>query len=223
MKNSIFFILFLISALAFTSCDEELEIWDSSAFEYSGRYVVELQAEDQSETYYDYSYGMEIDLYNTAADVENEIWFEDLHSDIPLKVKLFLDGTAESFGSKSLEFGDLGINADHIDLPDDEPSDAGLTITEDRSYLRGGVVEGKLLKEAATTIGGNVADSVYVKIVLKSGTATFESFAYPEDQWADPSIPEYFWERVSMDYDATLDETYVISGHRYTGMPEDQY
>ncbi len=223
MKNFLYLIFSIISITSLVSCEEELELWDSSALEYAGRYVVELQAEDQSETYYDYGYGMEIDLYNTAADVENEIWFEDLHSDIPLKVKLFLDGSPESFMSKSLEFDDLGINWDHIDLPSDEPTDAGLTVTEDRDYLRAGVVEGKLLKEAATTIGGNVADSVYVKIVLKSGSATFESNAYPEEQWADPSIPEYFWEYVSMDYDATLDETYVISGHRYTGFPEDVY
>jgi len=48
----------------FTSCQEELESWDSETLEYSGRFVFKLMSEDMSDTYVDYGY--EIQLYNTA-------------------------------------------------------------------------------------------------------------------------------------------------------------
>lgn len=223
MKKVLYFIFFSLPVLALTGCEEELELWDSSAVDYAGRYVVELQSADQADTYYDYAYGMEIDLYNTSSDTENEIWFEDLHGDIPLKVKLFLEGSPASFKSKSLAFDDLGADMTNLEFPAGEPTSLGETVTEDRSYLRGGVVEGKILEKAATTIGGNPADSIYIKISLKSGSATFTSIETPEDGWVDPLVPEYEWEFTSMAYDDTRDEIYVISGHRYTGFPEDRY
>ena len=223
MKKVLYFVLFFLPAVALTSCEEELELWDSTAVEYAGRYVVELQSEDQSDTYHDYAYGMEIDLYNTASDTKNEIWFEDLHGDIPLKVKLFLDGSPTSFKSKSLKFEDLDANMTNLEFPGNAPTSLGQIVTEDAEYLKGGIIEGKILEKAASTIGGNSADSIYIKISLKSGSATFTSIETPEDGWVDHLVPEYEWEFTSMAYDDTRDEIYVISGHRYTGFPEDRY
>ena len=221
MKNIILYITFLMLSLTYTSCNEELEIWDSNTLAYSGTFDFQLLSEDETTVYVGYSAGEQIQIYNTAANKENEIWIHDLHHLFPLTSKFSLTGDASSFSSTSTNFDDLTNNLDALDLPTADPTAAGETITEDREYLRGYVENGSIGKADIQTEGGNTSDSIKFKIVLYSGTATFTAYETPEETWVVPDTPEYAWEFTSVSYDNTKDETYVVSGYRYTGHSED--
>ncbi|RXQ96752.1 hypothetical protein EO244_03735 [Ancylomarina salipaludis] len=213
----------IIVGLSFTSCDEKIEIWDSATLEYSGTYVYELKNEDATATYVGYSDQNKIEIFNTSANVENEVIIYDHGKMFPLKSKFIFSGNATSFASKSLLFDDLTNNEEAVVLPEDAPTAITDTLSEDRDYLRAAVVEGSIIKDGMTTIGGNVADSLYFKIVLYSGTANFKSVAVPVEYRANPDKEEFEWELVSVVRDAAKDKTYVISGHRYTGFSEDSH
>lgn len=220
MKKIFLYITVILAGLFITACDEDVEVWDSATLNYSGRYVYALQSEDQTATYAD---GALLDIFNTAKNLPNEMWIQDLDDIFPLQGKFFIDGNTSSFKSKSMNFDDLGDNINALTVPETDPTADGQSVTEDRYYIRCGLVEGKVIADAATTIGGNIADSLYLKIRLLSGTATFKSYSVPVALRADPDKEEFAWRFDSMTYDATLDETYVISGHRYTGFPEDDH
>lgn len=222
MKKIGFYVIMASLMLGFTSCFEELDNWESETFEYSGRFVFKLMSEDMQDTYVDYD-GYEIQIYNTAENVSNVVWMDD-HGDIfPLKNKFELTGNASSFKSVTEDFTKLSNNIYSTDdLPTPAPTAAGQTITEDeKGYIRASILEGKIIPGAATSIGGNASDSLYVKIKLYSGTATYTSYEVPEALRADPKVPEFKWRFTSATHDPEMDEIYVIGGYRYTGMPED--
>jgi|AGTN01.1.fsa_nt_gi hypothetical protein len=224
MKKIIYLLNILCVAIAFSSCQEDLEIWNSETLEYSGRFVFKLMSEDMQDTYVDYE-GYEIQIYNTAENVANVIWMED-HGDIfPLKSKFELTGNALSFKSATEDFSQLPDNIlSTEDYPTPAPTAAGQTFIEDeKEYIRASILEGKILPGAATSIGGNSTDSLYIKIKLYSGTATYTSYEIAEALRADPAVPEFRWRFTSATHDSSMDEIYVIGGYRYTGMPEDQF
>ncbi len=223
MKKKLCF-LSVFTLLTLTSCFEELDNWDSETFEYSGRYVFKLMSEDMKDTYVDYDGRYEIQIYNTADNIPNVVWIDD-HGDVfPLKSKFELSGNATSFKSVTEDFTKLSNNIYSTDeLPTPAPIAAGQTVTEDEKwYIRASVLEGKIIPGAATSIGGNVSDSLYIKIRLYSGTATYESYEIDESLRQDPKVPEFKWRFKSATHDPDLDEVYVIGGYRYTGMPEDR-
>jgi len=219
MKKIFLYITVILAGLFITACDEDVEVWDSATLDYSGRYVVAVQSEDQSATYAE----IQMDVFNTAKNLSDEMWIQDLDDLFPLQAKIFIEGNTSSFKSKSMNFDDLGDNINAITVPETAPTADGQSVTEDRYYIRCGLVDGKVIANAATTIGGNTADSLYMKIRLLSGTVTFKSFSVPVALRADPDKEEFAWEFDSMVYDDALDETYVLSGHRYTGFPEDDH
>lgn len=206
--------------LGFTSCFEELDNWESETFEYSGRYIIKLMSEDMQDTYVD---GSEIQIYNTADNVQNIIWLDDHEDVFPLKSKFQLTGDATSFKSSSDDFETLDNNIYSTeDLPSPAPTAIGQNVTEDEKwYIKATLLEGKIIPGAATSVGGNVTDSLYIKIKLYSGTATYTSYEIPEALRADPKVPEFKWRFTSATHNPDMDEVYVIGGYRYTGMPED--
>lgn len=214
--------IFFASALLFTSCEQDIEVWDSETLDYSGRYVIKLMNEDMSTVYSDYD-GSELMIYNTSANVANEMWLEDMSHLIPLKSKFFFTGSPVSFKSVNTEFDKLTDNLLAISLPTAAPTAEGQTKEEARDYLRALVVDGKIIPEAVTTKGGNIADSLFLKVKLYSGKVAFKSLKKPEKEWANPTKPEYKWALSSVSHDATKDEVIVIGGYRYTGFPEDGY
>ncbi|MCK9437043.1 MAG: hypothetical protein M0Q12_07550 [Synergistaceae bacterium] len=221
MKKVIYF-LSVFTLLTFTSCMEELDNWESETFEYSGRFDFKLMSEDMSETIVDHD-GYEMQIYNTVDNVENVVWLDD-HGDIfPLKCIFELTGNASSFKSSTVDFSQLKNNIYSTDeLPSPSPTASGQTVdVEEQWYIRAAILDGKIIPGAATTPGGNKADSLYIKIKLFSGTATYESFEVAESVWQDPEIPEFKWKFKSAVHDPDLDETYVVAGYRYTGYPED--
>lgn len=221
-KISAFIGIFFASALLFTSCEQEVEVWDSETLDYSGRYVIKLMSEDMSEVYSGYN-GSELMIYNTSANVANEMWLEDMKQLIPLKSKFFFTGSPAAFQSVNTEFDKLTNNLLAISVPTAAPTVEGQTKEEERNYLRAAVMEGKIIPQVVTTKGGNTADSLFVKVKLYSGIAAFKSQKKPEKEWANPTVPEYKWILSSVSYDAAKDEVLVIGGYRYTGFPEDFY
>lgn len=217
------YILSIIGCLAFSACDQDLDIWDSETLEYSGRFLYELYDENMSKQYVDYSYGYEIRIYNTSDNRMNEIWIDDIYQEIPLKSKFFLDGNASSFKSKSTDFSQLTNNEYALVFPEGNPESAEDRIENiPQEYIRCYINEGKIIPKGATTIGGNQADSIFIKLTLCSGTASFKSVFIPEENRTDPNIA-YKWEVDVITHDPEKDETYIFSGHRYTGYPEDHY
>jgi hypothetical protein len=207
------------------SCNDDIEIWDSAVLDYSGSYVVQVQAEDGT-VYSDYKDANKIDIYNTSDDVPNELWITDYGKYLEITSKMFLTGDASNFASKSLDFDDLTLNISVV-KEDFTPNPTALgqdTIVESIWGAKTALVEGKILPKAMTTIGGNVADSIYMKIVFMYGDVTYKSVEVPEAYRADPEVAEFKWKIESSAYDATsADETYVYSGHRLTGFSEDQH
>ena len=206
--------------LIFSSCMKELDSWNSETFEYSGRFICKLMSEDMQDTYAE---GSEIQIYNTADNVQNVIWLDDHEDMFPLKSKFQLTGDATSFKSSSDDFATLDNNIYSTeDLPSPAPTATGQTVTEDEKwYIKATLLEGKIIPGAATSVGGNVSDSLYIKIKLYSGTATYTSYEIAEALRADPKVPEFRWRFTSATHDPSMDEVYVIGGYRYTGMPED--
>jgi hypothetical protein len=215
--------LIVVMALVFGACNDDIEIWDSATIDYAGTYVYELQSEDGSAVYRGYSDTRKLEIYNTANDVANEVWMDDHEKLFPLKSKFFLSGDAMSFASVSMEFDNLTNNLPSVEIPDDAPVAADVTFVEARDYIRCAIEEGKILTNAATSVGGNQTDSIYFKIRLLSGQVTFKSYSVPVEQRQNPDKEEFAWEYISASYDNTKDEVYIISGHRYTGFPEDHY
>lgn len=225
-----FFLLILLLA----SCQKDVEVWDSATLDYSGRYVFRILNTDGS-VEQDYS-GAEFQIYNTAANVANEVWFDDFENFFAFKSKLFLSGSTDAFTSTLTDYDKLPdnqytfstVSGDYaygigLALPSTAPTATGQSTTEDRFYLRGCISEGKITKNGFTTKGGNQTDGIRFKITLYGGTMTFTSYELPESSWADPNTPEYAWRIVSVDYDSEYTEEYYIEGFRYTGYPEDLY
>ncbi|MBN2598298.1 MAG: hypothetical protein JXR82_16085 [Marinifilaceae bacterium] len=207
-----------------SSCNDDIEIWDSAVLDYSGSYVVQVQEEDGT-VLSDYKDDNKIDIYNTSDDVPNEFWITDYGKYLEITSKFFLTGDASNFASKSLEFDDLPLNISVV-IEDftPKPTVAGETVTKNIWGAKTALVEGKILPKAMTTIGGNVADSIYMKIKFMYGDVTFKSVEVPVEYRADPEVAEFKWKIESSAYDAASgDETYVYSGYRYTGFPEDQH
>ncbi len=224
-----------------TSCNEDVDVWDSETLAYSGTFFWELYNEDMSAKILSYSHDSQIMIYNTAENVENKIWIEDTHHDIPLKSKFNLSGEATAFASTNTSYETIeNFNVLAVELPvtsgsgqeDDingvaveEPTAADEEVIIERYYLKSAVLEGKILEDAATTTSGNPVDSLYIKVKLMSGHVKFTSYEVPEELRSNPEEEEYAWEYDSATYEPSSipDETYVISGHRKTGFAEDDH
>lgn len=222
MKKNLLYIALAIGLTTLFSCQEELEIWDSATLDYSGRFVYQVLDETGQTLYVDYDSEHILSIYNTSSNEANNVWIDE-GSAFPFKCKQTLTGDPTAFASESLNFDDLENSVPAVALPTSKPTAAGQETTVARYAVRVGVEDAKILKGAATTIGGNAADSLYMEVIIYSGNVTFTSYEKPQSLWADPLVPEYGWELTSVAYDNTLDESYIIAGHRYTGFPEDHY
>ncbi|RZT96959.1 lipid-binding putative hydrolase [Ancylomarina subtilis] len=209
--------ILVVGLIGLTACNDDIEIWDSAVLDYSGTYVVDLTDVDGN-VHHDM-----IEIYNTAANVENEVIIDDHNGTIELRSKFSLDGDFSNFKSKSIDFADLALNENAIAdaKPETAPTGLDQTASPETWYIKAAITEGKILPKGMTTEAGNVADSIYMKVVLYSGTVNFKSASVPTEYRANPDVEEFEWVFVDVAHDATKDETVVISGNRYTGFPED--
>ena len=223
MKKNIIYLTLVLFSFTVSSCQEDVEVWDSNTLSYSGTYFWELLSEDMADTYQGYDSDVQLLIYNTSENTENEVWIEDTKGKFPLKSKFSLEGTSASFMSKSMDFADLTNNVTAIE--DEKPSIKPTALNQeevvDVDYIRTAILDGKILSKAGTTVSGHAVDSIYIKIKLYSGTVKYTSYVVPLALRADPEVEEFAWEYNSATYNATLDKTYVISGFRKTGFSED--
>jgi len=252
MKKIKYYFALIFVPLLFTSCFEKLDNWYSNTAGYDGRFVVATTCDEYSDYDQTIRYGNELWIYNSAANVQNQIIFDsyiaiDTEGGTSYRVKGKFDvegntsdfkatNSASNIGSEWAIGNPLGLLNDDefyvvdddgnpIDYPSDLPTPAGLgeEYPGIQLYSRISIDEGKIIPKGATTIGGNVSDSIYFAITAYSEYLTFESFQLPEDKWVVPGVPDFAWRvkdgsRVNAD---GWEEHWKLAGYRYTGFPED--
>lgn len=222
MNKKILYIALFFAASLLSSCSENVENWNPETSEYTGRFVFKVLNEDMTVVTHDYD-GAELSIFNTAANLENEIWVEDDDHVENLKSKFFLTGTPSNFSSNSNNFDDLTNNILNTGVPSSSPTAADQTVSVNRNDVRASLIEGKILKNAAKSIGNNTVDSIYMKVQFHAGILNFKSFEVPVDQRADPDVEEFEWKYDSATENTADNRVIVIAGYRYTGLPEDNF
>lgn len=229
-------VLYLSVVACMVSCYEELDNWYSETFNYDGRFVVSSACQEFPSKGAIIEDGNEIYIFNTAANVPNDIWLDDVSGKFPLKSKLTLNGTPDNFSgtakvqnvsSKYFIFNeDEGEYVEFspgnsADFP--EATAAGQLCDGYQEYAEMTLDEGKIKPKGATSPGGNVVDGIELKITLHTDNVKFTSVLVPEDDWEDPAVPEYTWsvQTGSNSPDPTKVEHWTLAGYRYTGYPED--
>jgi hypothetical protein len=177
-------------------------------------------------------------IYNTADNVADEIWLDFHVAGLPQKGKFKLNGTAQGASGtamvENISSSDYYIDTDY-GLAPFTSSYAGISACrKGAGELNDGIqlythitLESlKILPGAATTIGGNTTDSIYVKVILHHDYMQFESYRTDPETWADPDVPEYAWDiKPGTNTPADADdwnENWTLAGYRYTGYPEDR-
>ncbi len=166
------FIYLLLFAFILSSCEKD-EIGGTATEEMAGEWYVTVVAVDADDNvlYEDEDlYGMgyiHLDTYNTSSNSTSEMWIDDNENFWEFKNKVNID-------LKNLTF--------EIDSADNEYYDMKVHIEN-----------GRILKGAATTPSGSVADSIVFNI-------TFDDDGY---------IAAGYW------------HAYRIAGYRYTGLTND--
>lgn len=211
-------LLSLFVGFALAGCEQEgPEVWDSATLEYSGRWIVGVY-EGTTEI----MSGEEIQIYNTAANLPNEVWIDWFNV---LKGKCKLNGNAAAFSTASDATNIAPFESAVLKkVKDTIPNAAGQVLPYILAYNQFTVSDGKIVLGGATTPGKNTADAISFKITLKSFTFNYVSVKTDPATWADPTKPEYGWEmdNNSLTYDSSSDEAYDIRGFRYTGFDEDE-
>ncbi len=151
LKNTL--ILSFILALTLTSCDEggEPNIGGTVTQKFSGDwYIIALEPDGVTP-----AYGGDYNLYSTynAASNDENFWIDDHDSWMEIKTKV------QATDLKNLTFSGK---------PDSEELYTEGTVT---------VTNGKILKDAATSFGGHVVDSIYFEAEFDWDPGTVYKFA----------------------------------------------
>lgn len=219
-----FGLMMTTTALLLTSCYKDVDVWDSATLEYSGTFFFELFDSKMENKIASYDHDIQLLIYNTNENIKNNIWIDDTHEEIPLKSKFTLSGDASMFQSSTSVFADLEDNTlGEIGIPTTAPTAADEETTAAVTNIKSVILEGKILPKAGTTTSGNPVDSIYIKINMLSGNATYRSAEVPVADRTDPLVAEFEWVYQGVTQDETLNDTIVISGHRKTGFPEDDH
>lgn len=238
MKNIAYLFSILLIGVVFSSCFEDIDNWYSETASYDGRFVVATTCEEYSSDNTTISDGIELMIYNTADNVPNEVWLDTEVAGQHIKGKFKLTGDPSNFSSTetvdNIASDSYYIDTDYGLAPFTAsyasyfrvPTAAGQLNDGIQLYTRITLLEGKILPNAATSIGGNTSDSIYVKTVMHHDFMQFESYEIPEEEWDDPDVPEFAWRvKPGTNTPATAedwDETWTLAGYRYTGLPEDR-
>lgn len=163
MKSKILYkvaIGFLFLSLVF-SCDkiEDAEIGGTNLEDMSGDWYVELLVDGSD--IYGIGHSL-ISTYNTATDDGTEIWIDDLHHIWDFKVKSSVNTDSMTFSGT-----DLPNNVDGYDI--------NVTISN-----------GAIVKDGATTSGGNTSDSITFDAVFSDDpTTTYQLVGYKRTGFAE--------------------------------------
>ena len=237
MKKIIYLFSILSIIVVFSSCNEELDNWYTETTSYDGRFVVATTCEEYSSDNTTIADGLELMFYNTADNVANELWLDTEVAGQHIKGKFKFTGEPSDFTSAvtvdNIASDSYLIDTDYGPAPFSSsyasyfrvPTAAGQLNDGIQLYTRITLLKGKILPNKATTIGGNTADSVYVKTIMHHDFMQFESYETPQVDWEDPEVPEFAWRaKPGTNTPATAadwDENWTLAAYRYTGMPED--
>ncbi|GAP72379.1 hypothetical protein SAMD00024442_3_103 [Candidatus Symbiothrix dinenymphae] len=226
------YMMSIVVCMALVSCENEIDNWYSETFDYSGRFVVGGTCEEYNADDFSVSDGLEVQIYNTAANIANEIWIEGyvVQADEPFhfKGKFKITGTPEHFTSTDAVVVNAAYAGQQLIAPGVPFGNAGYagyvpvpTASEERTwgvqwYARLTLVEGGIFPKAATTIGGNTADSVYLKLAMHYDPIEYVST--PDLEWKFDPTSVIAPTTVPDDDEA---EHWILTGYRYTGYPED--
>ncbi|GEM_PF-404085 len=239
MRKNIYLMGIFLTIISFNSCQKELDNWYTETASYDGRYVVATTCEEYSDDDTSIEDGIELMIYNSAANVKDEIWLDTEVAGAHIKAKFKITGDISLFKSDETVSniastyyyifrptgGIASFSQSNANSYYGVPTSEGTLIDGIQLYTRVTLEEGKIIPKSATTIGGNTSDSIYVKAVMHHDFVVFESYTLPEDEWEDPQVPEYAW-RLKPGSNtpapaADWDEHWTLAGYRYTGMPED--
>ena len=214
--------LTVATIVALVSCESRPELYNSATLDYAGRFVMTEFTIARGD------YGLpgdgdttlviddELAIYNTTADVANEIWVKCDGLDV--YAKQTISGSPESFTSQ------WGVNMKGIVAADDLP----LTLAAGRDTIIDSVddaamriVLASIVKNGTTSPGGNTVDALNAKVEFCQAKVFYKSLLRDKSVWADSTIAEYGWKFSHIEaYDGTA-YSFVINGYRYTGLPED--
>ncbi|MDR1502847.1 MAG: hypothetical protein LBT43_10375 [Prevotella sp.] len=227
---------YIISAficMALTSCLEEKDNWYTETAALDGRYVVATTCAEYSSDNTAIEDGEEAMIYNSAANVKDEIWIETHVAGAAVKGKFKITGDASGFKGATAEAKNVSTLLSYIYVNGNfynpatyaKPTAVGQLIDGIQLYTRITLVEGKVTPKSATTIGGNISDGVYIKTIMHHDYVQYIGTLVPEKDWKVPGVPEFVWElkdgsNTPADADG-WDETWTLEGYRYTGYPED--
>jgi len=276
MKKLVYILGISSIMVFFTSCFKEKDNWYTNTFKYDGRFSVaqkcDLRGEftdvlftdeyfseqedkekgikgDYALDYRDVNIedGAELMIYNSAANVEDEI-IVDAHiaGNFYIKGKFKITGDQANFkgtgvvnnlssasGLTDYEYWLLwdGVIDDwtHIFLQylNPAPDKDGGEYEFLQLYTRFSLDEASITPadqlDKANTIGGNKSDAITVKITAYHDYLIVESYTIPEEDWKNPAKPEYAWriKAGSRKNAAGEEEKWTLKGYRYTGYPED--
>lgn len=156
------FLLTIVMALIVTSCKQEYDNWYSAGYELSGEWIVTTQqsvAENEGET-------------PNLANIDNWVW-EDLYGTGTTSVQTYssaANSPTELIVEDNHTFWDykVKVNADVNTMTFKVDNTPNLVYACDVS-----IVGGKVLKDAATTPSGNLADSIVFYVKFSDNTNGF--------------------------------------------------
>ena len=159
MKNiNILKLLFCFTLIfGFTACDEggDPNPGETAIVEVSGDWYVQLLVD--GEDIYGIGYYL-LSTYNTSANNGNEMWIDD-HELWPFKVKASVNISAKTFEGSSLE----NEYSYEDELEDGTKVDVFPIVT---------ITNGQIVKDGATTTGGNPSDSISFTIEFSDDPGT---------------------------------------------------
>lgn len=179
MKKKLFKIFFILSIFGlFISCDRvgDGDVSDdqggTSTQEMAGDWYVTFTVNGQDVNGLGYTL---LSTYNTAANNGNEMWIDDHKNTYWYKFKTPINYSSKTFAGANLS---SSVVDDDISTPNViETYDVGVN-----------VMDGKILKGAATTSGGNKSDSIVFKVEFADDPGTIYTVAgykrtgFPEDE-----------------------------------------
>jgi hypothetical protein len=222
MKNIFYGITIVALIFGFSACEDDYEVENTKAAKYAGDWFYEIFDVDKTLLKsYDYHESTFLS-YNTAADLDNEVYFDDQQVYLYFKSRFNLDGSPESFSSDG-----LALNEYEYSIPESIEVVKGEVVGNEVVSVDYGLVdlaEGKVLLNAATVWQDKEkakADSIYAEFRFYTGEFTFvpvldSTYTNTDD---DLEYDVYHYEPAAPHYtvDEASEEIYFIGGHRKTG------
>jgi len=237
--RKLLFILSISSLMVFfSSCFGEIDNWYTETAGYDGRYSVAISCEEYDDDDMDIEDGEHLMIYNSSANVSDEIVIDVHLADEPIKGKFKVSGDPSNFKGQNtavnVAFGAALTTANMfyafsatggLAAPPTAATatSAGLTRDGIQIYARLTLDQGNITPNGKTTIGGNKSDGVLVKVTLLSDYLLYETYQTNPLDWADPNKPEFAWrvKEGSRENAEGWEEHWKMDGYRYTGYPED--